>query len=85
MTAKVRGHNSDKSTESPSITGANQSCDDHTTSCDSDFVPSARIRAKQSCDNNITLHDSKIVSLARVAILFSGGIDSAVIAALADR
>ena len=51
-------------------------------SCDNEAVGGA----KKPCDNDLTPCDSHvIVSLARVAILFSGGIDSAVIAALADR
>ena len=62
--------------------GANESCD-NVTSCDSELV-SAGGGANESCDN-VTSCDNEVVSSARVAILFSGGIDSAVIAALADR
>ena len=80
MTTHARGHTSRSScAESALPSGAK----DHVMSCDSELV-SARGGANESCDN-VTSCDNDIVSLARVAILFSGGIDSAVIAALADR
>lgn len=66
------------------VVRADRSCDNDVRSCDSER-DSARLGAKESCDNNETSCDNELVSSARVAILFSGGIDSAVIAALADR